>query len=178
MTAKTFQGVVLVGFMGSGKSSVGREIARGTGADFVDVDVWIEKNEGRTVAEVFSRDGEAAFRKMERSALEEILAVKGRIVAGGGGAFLCEENRKLMKAYAPVVYLEVNAETLLMRLAKDVERPLLQGGDKDAIVRDLLERRIPEYRKADYAVSADGSPSEIAGRIIDFLDGWEGGRGA
>ena len=174
MTPETFPGVVLVGFMGSGKSSVGREIARKTGADFVDMDIWIEKKEGCTIKEVFSKGGEAAFRKMEKAALEQILAVKGRVVAAGGGAFLCDENRKLMKAYAPVVYLEVNAETVMRRLAGDEERPLLQEVDKEAVVRDLLEKRIPEYRKADYAVSADGSPTDIAGLIIDFLDGWEG----
>ena len=176
MTTKAFPGVVLIGFMGSGKSSVGREIARRIGSDFVDVDAWIEKKEGRAIREIFSKDGETAFRNMEKSALGEILAVKGQVVATGGGAFLDKESQKLMKAYAPVVYLEVEAETALQRLAGDVERPLLQDEDRDAVVKSLLGQRIPEYSKADHAVSTDGSTvPEIAGQIIDFLERWEGG---
>jgi len=176
MTTKAFPGVVLIGFMGSGKSSVGREIAHRIGSGFVDVDAWIEKKEGRAIREIFSKDGEAAFRNMEKSALDEILAVKGQVVATGGGTFLDKESQKLMKAYAPVVYLEVEAETALRRLAGDVERPLLQDEDRDAVVKGLLDQRIPEYSRADYAVSTDGSTvPEIAGQIIDFLERWEGG---
>jgi len=175
MIAKAFPGVVLVGFMGSGKSSVGREIANKTGAGFVDMDIWIEKKEGRTIRDIFSNDGEAAFRSIEKAALEEILIVKGQVVAAGGGAFLDRESQKLMKAYAPVVYLEVKAETVLRRLAGDERRPLLQEKDRDAVAQSLLDRRIPEYSRADYAVSTDGfSVPEIAGRIIDFLERWEG----
>jgi shikimate kinase len=171
-----FPGVVLVGFMGSGKSSVGRELARRTMSDFVDVDAWIEKKAARAIREIFSEEGEAAFREMEKAALREILAVKGRIVAAGGGAFLDEENRELMKAYAPVVYLEVKAETVLRRLARDAKRPLLQGGDREAAVKDLLERRIPFYRLADHAVPTDGrTVPEIAGRIVELLERREGG---
>ena len=174
MIAKAFPGVVLVGFMGSGKSTVGLEIARGTGAVFVDMDDWIEKKEGRAIREIFSKDGEAAFRSMEKAALKEILAVSGQVVAVGGGAFIDRGNQKLMKAYAPVVYLEVRAETVLRRLEGDDKRPLLHGKDRD-VARNLLARRVLEYSRADYTVSTDEStPPEIAGRIIDFLDKWEG----
>ena len=171
MTARKFPGVVLVGFMGSGKSSVGREIASITGAEFVDTDAWIEEKHGRAIMEIFLKEGETAFRKMEKSALGEILSVKGRVVAAGGGAFLDEENRNKMKAYAPVVYLEVKAETVMQRLGNDAKRPLIQSGDRDAVVRSLLEKRIPEYRLADYAVAADElKETEIAERIIELLE--------
>jgi len=176
MIARVFPGVVLVGFMGSGKSSVGREIARRTGAGFVDMDAWIEKEEGRTIVEIFSKDGEAAFRNIEKAALKEILVAKGQVVAAGGGAFLDRESQKLMKAYAPVVYLEVKAETVIRRLSGDAKRPLLQDVNRDAVVRNLLDRRTPEYSRADYVVPTDGSTvPEVAGRIISFIERWEGG---
>ena len=176
ISARDFPGVVLIGFMGAGKSSVGRELARRTGAGFVDMDEWIERKHGRPIREIFARDGEAAFRGMEKAALEEILAVRGRVVAAGGGAFLDEGNRERMKAYGPVVYLEVKPETVLRRLEKDVKRPLLQRADRESALRELLDRRIPEYRRADHAISTDGlTVMEIAERIVHFLERREGG---
>ena len=165
-----FPGVVLVGFMGSGKSSVGRELARRIGAEFVDADAWIERKAGRRIRVLFAEEGEPAFREMEKAALREILAVKGRVVAAGGGAFLDEENRGRMKAYGAVVYLEASAETVLGRLARDASRPLLQGADRESVIKGLLARRVPEYRRADHAVPTDGlTVEEIAGRIIELL---------
>lgn len=174
--AKGFPGVVLVGFMGAGKSSVGRELARRTGAEFVDMDAWIERKAGRSIRAIFAEEGESAFRAMEKAALKDILAVKGRVVAAGGGAFLDEGNRAQMMAYGPVVYLEAKAETVLRRLEKDGQRPLLQEADRESAIRDLLDRRVPEYRRADHAIPTDGlTVTEIAGRIIDFLKRREDG---
>jgi len=162
--------VVLVGFMGSGKSSVGRELARRLGADFVDVDCFIEERAGRRIRAIFEEEGEPAFRAREKAALAEVLSVKGRVVAAGGGAFLDEGNRELMKSYGPVVYLEVEAETVLRRLARDTRRPLLARGDREDVVRRLLEKREPWYRLADHRVCADRmTVKEIAGRIIELL---------
>ncbi len=174
-SAGDFPGVVLVGFMGSGKSSVGRELARRTGAEFVDVDARIERKAGREIRVLFAEEGEAAFRVREKAALVDVLSVKGRVVAAGGGAFLDEGNRRMMKAYAPVVFLEVKAETVLRRLERDAKRPLLQGADRESVVRDLLEKRTPEYRRADHTVPADDlTAKEIAGRIIELLKTREG----
>src|SRR3989339_707914 len=152
----SFPGVVLVGFMGSGKSSVGRELARRFGAPFVDVDELIESAAGSPIRDLFAREGEPAFREREKAALREALSVKGRVIATGGGAFSDEENRVLLRAYAPVVYLEAAVETLLGRLAGDLGRPLLRGGDREAGVREVLSRRIPGYRTADVTVRTDG----------------------
>jgi len=175
--ARGFDGVVLVGFMGSGKSSVGRELARRIGAEFVDVDGWIEKRANCPIRVLFEREGEPAFREREKSALKEILSVKGRVVATGGGAFIDEGNRKLLKAYGPVVYLEAEAETVLRRLSRDTRRPLLRGGDRESVVRGLLARRVPGYRRADHAVSTDGrTVKEIAEQIEELLKTREGGR--
>ena len=174
----TFPGVVLVGFMGSGKSSVGRELARRFGAPFVDVDERIESSAGSPIRELFAREGEPAFRAREKAALREALSVKGCVVATGGGAFSDEENRVLLRTYAPVVYLEAAVETLLERLAGDLGRPLLRGGDREAVVRELLSRRVPGYRTADVTVRTDGrTVEEVAGQVADWIDRTEGRAG-
>lgn len=174
---KTFPGVVLVGFMGSGKSSVGRELAQRFGAPFVDVDERIESAAGCPIRDLFSREGEQAFREREKAALRDALSVKGCVIATGGGAIEDEGNRVLLRAYGPVVYLEAAVETLLERLAGDLRRPLLRGGDRAEVVRELLARRAPWYRTADLTVETDGrTVKEVAGRVADWIDRTGGGR--
>jgi shikimate kinase len=173
-----FRGVVLVGFMGSGKSSVGRVLARRFGAPFVDVDERIESAAGCRIRDLFGREGEPAFRVRERAALRDVLSVKGCVVATGGGAFADEENRALLRSYAPVVYLEAAVQTLLDRLAGDLGRPLLRGGDREEVVRELLSRREPGYRTADMTVRTDGRTVEdVAGLVADWIDRMEGRAG-
>lgn len=171
MTAgRAFPGVVLVGFMGSGKSVVGRALARRLRADFVDTDERIERTAGKTIPEIFSGEGEPAFREREKTALREALSVPGRVVATGGGAFLSGENRAVLSAYGPVVYLEASAETLVARLGEDTGRPLLKGDDPGATVRDLLARRTAGYRLADHTVATDGlTVEEVADRVERLL---------
>lgn len=174
----SFPGVVLVGFMGSGKSSVGRELSRRFGARFVDVDERIESATGSPIRDLFAREGEPAFREREKAALREALSVKGCVIATGGGAFSDEENRVLLRSYAPVVYLEAAVETLLERLAGDLGRPLLRGGDREEVVRELLSRRVPGYRTADVTVRTDGrTVEEVAGQVADWIDRTEGRTG-
>jgi len=173
-----FRGVVLVGFMGSGKSSVGRVLARRFGAPFVDVDERIESAAGCRIRDLFGREGESAFRVRERAALRDVLSVQGCVVATGGGAFADEENRALLRSYAPVVYLEAAVQTLLDRLAGDLGRPLLRGGDREEVVRELLSRREPGYRTADMTVRTDGRTVEdVAGLVADWIDRTEGRAG-
>ena len=173
-----FPGVVLVGFMGSGKSSVGRELARRFRAPFVDVDERIESAAGCRIRDLFGREGEPAFRVREKAALREVLSVRGCVVATGGGAFADEENRVLLRSYAPVVYLEAAVETLLERLAGDLGRPLLRGGDREEVVRELLSRREPGYRTADVTVRTDGrTVKDVAGQVADWIDRTEGRAG-
>jgi len=173
-----FRGVVLVGFMGSGKSSVGRKLARRFGVPFVDVDERIESAAGCRIRDLFGREGEPAFRVREKAALRDVLSVKGCVIATGGGAFAEEENRVLLRSYAPVVYLETAVETLLARLAGDLGRPLLRGGDREEVVRELLSRREPGYRTADVTVRTDGRTVEdVAGQVADWIDRTEGRAG-
>ena len=168
---ETFRGVVLVGFMGSGKSSVGRALARRFGVPFVDVDERIESAAGCRIRDLFAREGEPAFRAREKAALRDALSVKGCVIATGGGAFADEENRVLLRSYAPVVYLETAVETLLERLSGDLGRPLLRGGEREEVVRDLLSRREPGYRTADVTVRTDGrSVQDVAGRVAEWID--------
>ena len=175
---EAFRGVVLVGFMGSGKSSVGRELARRFRAPFVDVDERIESAAGCRIRDLFGREGEPAFRTREKAALREALSVKGCVVATGGGAFADEENRILLRSYAPVVYLEAAVETLLERLAGDLRRPLLRGGDREEVVRELLSRREPGYRTADVTVRTDGrTVQDVAGQVADWINRMEGRAG-
>ncbi|HWS15491.1 MAG TPA: shikimate kinase [Candidatus Methylomirabilis sp.] len=180
-----FPGVVLVGFMGSGKSSVGRELARRFGAPFVDVDERIEQAAGCPIRDLFAREGEPAFREREKDALREAVSVKGCVVATGGGAFADEGNRVLLRSYAPVVYLETGVETLLARLsgegdpmAEDPVRPLLRGGDREKVVRDLLSRRVPGYLEADFTVRTDGrTVEEVAVQVAGWIERMEGRTG-
>jgi shikimate kinase len=173
-----FPGVVLVGFMGSGKSSVGRALARRFGAPFVDVDERVASAAGCPIRDLFAREGEPAFREREKAAVREILSVEGAVIATGGGAFADGENRALLRSYAPVVYLEAAVETLLERLAGDVGRPLLRGGEREEVVRELLSRRVPGYRTADVTVRTDGrTVEEVAGLVADWIDRTEGRAG-
>lgn len=161
---------VLVGFMGAGKSSVGKLLAERLAAEFVDVDERIEKAGGKRIGEIFALFGEETFRELERSAVREAVSVPGRVVAAGGGAFVDEANRRALKAYAPVVFLDVSVESVLERLSGDRSRPLFSGGKDPGKLRELMEMRRPAYEEADFTVSTDRrSVAEIADRILALL---------
>lgn len=175
MKRPSSRGAVLVGFMGSGKSVVGKELARRLGARFADTDARIEEMAGATVPEIFAARGETAFRELERDAIRDLVSVPGRVIATGGGAFLDEENRRLLSAYAPVIHLEASPGTVLSRLAGDAGRPLLAGPDRERTVRELHARRAASYREADFSVRTDAlSVEEVADRIVRILSGKEG----
>lgn len=161
---------VLVGFMGAGKSSVGKLLAERLAAEFVDVDERIEKAEGKSIGEIFVLFGEEKFRELERSAVREAVSAPGRVVAAGGGAFADEANRRALKAYAPVFFLDVSVESVLERLSQDRSRPLFGAGKDPRKLRELMEMRRPAYREADFTVSTDlRSVAEIADRVLDLL---------
>jgi shikimate kinase len=166
-----FRGAVLVGFMGAGKSSVGKELAGRLGAEFVDVDDRIEAAAGRTVRDIFSSEGEGTFREMERDAIREAVSVPGRILATGGGAFADAGNRRLLKAYAPVFYLRISPDTVFERLAGDPTRPLLAGAADAGAVREILKSREPAYAEADFTVVAERrTVAQVADAVMKLLD--------
>lgn len=167
----SFRGVVLVGFMGAGKSSVGKVLAGRLGAEFVDVDDRIEETSGGSIAEIFSAVGEAEFRRMEKKAIRDAVSVSGRVVAVGGGAFQDEENRTLLKGYAPVAFLDVSMETVVARLAGDRSRPLFPGSGDEGKLWRLMEKRRPAYQEADFTVSTDNrTVPEVADEVSCILE--------
>jgi shikimate kinase len=147
--------VFLVGFMGSGKSSVGKELARRLDWDFVDLDAWIESREHRTIAEIFSNRGEPGFRLAETAALGELIEKLARdsVVALGGGTFVQEENRTLLRPW-PAVFLEAPVDELWRRSAEEQEvRPLRKNREQFA---GLYAQRLPHYRQAAVVVETEG----------------------
>lgn len=168
---------VLIGFMGAGKSVVGKALAGRLRAGFVDLDEAIEADAGRSIGEIFAAEGEAAFREMERRAVGEAVKAPGRVIAAGGGAFLDEENRLLLSAYAPVVHLDASPETILARLDRDSSRPLLEAGDREGRVRELMAGRRSLYETADHRVATDGrSVGEVVDLVLDRIGRGKAGK--
>jgi 3-dehydroquinate synthase len=155
--------LVLTGFMGTGKTTVGRLVARRCGLEFVDLDEEIERRCGRAIPEIFSEDGEAAFRRLEAEALEEALRREPAILATGGGALLSLENRALLPPHAEVVCLTASAPELRRRLNGSLDRPLLRNaGDLES----LLAERAGAYASFPQIDTSGSSAAEIAGDII------------
>ncbi len=154
--------IVLVGLMGSGKSSTGRRLAQRLGLPFVDADIEIELAAGMTIAEIFARNGEAYFRDGERRVMARLLADGPRVVATGGGAFMNAETRQRIAEFAVSVWLKADPEVLWRRVRKRSHRPLLQGPDAETTLRALMEVRYPVYAGADITVTSRDGPHEIA----------------
>lgn len=152
--------VALVGLPGSGKSTIGRQLARRLGADFIDTDVLIEKRLGETIRAFFEREGEDRFRQIEHDILRELLAgPRGGVLATGGGIVLRADNRRLLSQGATVVYLRSSPEDLARRLRHDRQRPLLQVANPLAKLRELYRVRDPLYREVAHFSVETGRPS-------------------
>lgn len=164
--------VALVGFMTSGKSSIGPQLAMRLGHDFVDLDAEIVEQEGESVAEIFASRGEEEFRRIESTLLARVLSGPGRVVATGGGVVISEENRRRLARRSTVVWLDLRFETVLARLrgAAGPARPLVERLGPDGL-RDLHRRRRPLYAScADLRVDADrDAPGRLARRIALHL---------
>jgi len=143
--------IALTGFMGTGKTSVGRRLADRLGWSFVDTDVMIETREQRSVADIFAAQGEAYFRAREREAIAAATALDRAVVATGGGALLDERNFDALNQNTLLVCLTARPETILMRTSGH-SRPLLSGEDRGARVRRLLAERAPVYAKVEHAI--------------------------
>jgi shikimate kinase len=159
--------VVLVGFMGVGKTEVGRRLAERLGYRFEDMDQRIEERTGCTIAALFAQQGEEAFREEETREAEILARLEGRVVATGGGAFVRPATRERLRGGAFTVWLQCDLETLLARIPADGTRPL--AGNRD-IMRSLMAEREPSYRQADAAVSTAGvTPDEVVDRIVALI---------
>lgn len=164
--------IVLAGFMGTGKSSVGRRLAARLGREFVDTDALIEQEAGTSITRIFADRGEAEFRAREKRAVAVAVAVgeDGRVVAVGGGAILDRENLAAMKAGGPVVCLTARPEIVLSRVVHDTGRPLLQGPQPLETIRGLMAERADAYARADVTIdTSDLTPDEVVEHLLNAL---------
>ena len=148
--------IFLVGLMGAGKSTIGRQLARELGKQFRDSDSEIEKRTGVSIDVIFDIEGEQGFRRRETRMLKELVEERGIVLATGGGAILALDNRQLLRDNGLIIYLKASAEHLAGRVKLDRRRPLLQTGDKLAKIRELMTQREPVYQQlADMVVETN-----------------------
>ena len=164
--------IVLVGMMGSGKSSVGRRLAARLGLPFVDADTEIETAAHMTIPEIFAQRGEAEFREGERRVISRVLTTRAPLVlATGGGAFMNAETRERVKELGISVWLKAEPDVLMRRVRKRSNRPLLQTADPEATLRRMLAEREPVYALADITILSSDEPHEVVvGETIAALD--------
>lgn len=160
--------IILIGFMGAGKTTIGQTLARRLNRPLFDTDQLIEEQAGMSVSQIFEKYGEEEFRRLETETIRSMIFVEEDwVLSVGGGLPLREENRRLLKQAGTVVYLRVRSGTVLERLKGDTTRPLLQGGDVKAKVEKLLSYRSPIYEEAAHVtVDVDGKPPDEIGEEI------------
>ena len=168
--------VILTGFMATGKTEVGRRLARRLGRPFVDVDGLVEAAAGKSVSAIFADEGEARFRELERAAVDEACRVPDAVVATGGGTLLDAENRRRLAAAGPIVCLAATPHDILRRVGDPSSRPLLANGDASgdrlARITKLLAERAPIYALATHAVDTSGlGVDEVVERVRALVAG-------
>lgn len=163
--------VVLVGMMGSGKTSVGRRLARALGWPFQDADWAIEHAAGTSIANIFAEIGEEAFRQSERQVIARLLNEQAhQVLALGGGSFVAPETRHLIQEKAISIWLDADIEILVQRTSRRDDRPLLKAGDPRVILSGLLDERRPIYAEADIVVdSSSGALGDVVDRALAGL---------
>ncbi len=169
--------VILTGFMGVGKTEVGRRLGRALGWRFVDTDELIESAAGRSVAAIFAAEGESGFRAREREAVAHACGLTETVIAVGGGALVDLDNRRVLLAAGPVVCLRATPGEILRRVGEAPDRPLLSGeggvspAERLARIADLLAARAPVYALASHAVDTDGlAPEEVAAAVRAIVE--------
>lgn len=163
--------VFLTGFMGSGKTTVGRRLAQQLGLSFIDLDLEIEKRDGRLIRDIFAQDGEAYFRRLESDVLHSVCSnATSAVVATGGGIVINPENRLLLRSSGLVINLQVDYASVAQRLANDQKRPLLQNKDEGTITA-LMTERMAAYADADLVIeTAQKTPQGIVAEILRWLN--------
>jgi 3-dehydroquinate synthase len=163
--------IFLVGLMGSGKTTVGRALAKRMGMPFVDADHEIESRTGTTISMIFEIEGEAGFRRREAEVIRDLTARQGVVLATGGGAILDPQNREYLKTRGTVVYLRASVNSILHRTSMDKSRPLLQTADPRKTIEELAKQREPLYREVAHITIDTGRPNvhSMMQNIIDKL---------
>lgn len=163
--------IVLVGLMGAGKTTVGRRLAKRLGLEFADSDFEIEKAAQMSVGEIFETYGEDYFRAGERRVIARLIGGPSRVLATGGGAFINDETRALMKTEAITIWLDAELQVLVERTGRRDTRPLLNNGDPEQILKELLQKRGPIYAEADIHIqSSEGPHDEVVEAIVEALE--------
>lgn len=162
--------IVLTGFMGTGKTAVGRELSRLLNMELFDLDTEIEMSRRMTINEIFKRFGEPKFREIETEMIKKLSGNKNAIISTGGGAILKQENMDALRENGVIVCLMATPETILKRTSHDSNRPLLQVEDPFGRVKELLNFRGPFYEKADIMIDTEGkTPLQIAEKITEEI---------
>lgn len=162
--------IYIVGFMATGKSSVGKELANRQNLQFVDLDNLIELKEKRRISDIFAKDGEPYFRKVEKRVLEDTAKKNKLVVACGGGIVINPENIRLMKETGVVICLTAEPAVILKRANGSKQRPLLNVADPKKQIELLLEKRSSYYALADKVIDTSRlSIKEVADKILDFI---------
>ncbi|NIA31597.1 MAG: shikimate kinase [Actinobacteria bacterium] len=169
--------VYFIGFMATGKSRVGQEFARLLGRSFVDSDALVEERAGMSISDIFARNGESAFRRLERETVKEIAEKKNQVVALGGGAVIDEKNWRKIIDSGLTICLTASADLLYDRISRKSHRPLMAGSSPAELwtkIKSLLAQREPYYARADYCFASSSalSPKKLAVKIYEqLLDG-------
>ena len=164
--------VFLVGPMGAGKTTIGKLLAKQLGRTFVDSDWYIESQTGADIAWIFAKEGEAGFRERETRAIDELTQNSQIVLATGGGAIMCAENREFLNQRGIVVYLNAPVDVQLARTAKDKSRPLLQQPNPRKILQDLYSARDPLYRQVAHIIMPTGHtyPRHMVNQLMQQLE--------
>jgi shikimate kinase len=161
--------IVLVGFMGTGKTTVATAVANRLKMRYVSIDDLIEKKEKRTINEIFQKSGEDYFRDVESSVIRDVSCMEGLVIDTGGGAVLRDENMAYLKSGGIVVCLSADEETVMARTKKYKHRPLLNVEDPKRRIRDLLAKRSPFYAKADHTIDTGKfSAQQVVEKIVEI----------
>lgn len=144
------ENIILVGFMGTGKTTIGRMLARSLGYPMVDTDQLIEESQGQSIPEIFAGHGEEAFRKLETATLSAFSDASHQVISTGGGIIVTPENRPLLKSLGYVVWLRTSPREILNRTSRNRNRPLLDTPNPMATITALLEERTPLYRESSH----------------------------
>jgi len=163
-----FKNVILTGFMGVGKTSVGTRLAKDLGYRFVDTDTLIEADQNMTITTIFAKFGEPYFREVEAKVIREVMARENQVVSTGGGAVIWDMNREAFKKAGFVVCLTARPEVIFERIKQETHRPLLQTPDPLAKIKDLLAGRAKYYAQADIAI--DTSDKSVDDVITDIKE--------
>ncbi|MBM2832627.1 MAG: Multifunctional fusion protein, partial [Dehalococcoidia bacterium] len=174
--------IILTGFSATGKSIVGRELARRLGWDFLDVDEEVVRQAGKSIPQLFEAEGEGGFRRREKKVIRQVITQERRVIATGGGAVLDAGNRELFHGSGMVLCLEARPETVYERLSKDIERsgqsavrPLLAVGNPLERIRSLKAARQPYYALADFTIHTDDlAPEQVVAEALRDWQLWEG----